>query len=133
MVNHSATEPLTSAPIPSADISTIAFDADDTLWHNENFFQETEERFAELLQDHSDSETLHHQLVKTEKKNLKYYGYGAKGFTLSMLETALEISDGQVSTQVLAEILAAGRKMLAEPVELLPGVRETLQSLAHNF
>jgi putative hydrolase of the HAD superfamily len=115
------------------NISTIAFDADDTLWHNETIFRLTEEKFAALLSCEMDSEPLMEQLLATERKNLRFYGYGIKGFTLSMIETALEITDQKLSPSVIAEILAAGREMMTHPVETLPGVRETLEGLSHRY
>lgn len=115
------------------NVTTIAFDADDTLWHNETIFRLTEERFAALLQAEMDSEPLMERLLATERKNLKFYGYGIKGFTLSMIETALEITGEKLSPSIISEILAAGREMLTHPVDTLPGVRETLESLSRSF
>jgi putative hydrolase of the HAD superfamily len=108
----------------------VGLDADDTLWHNESIFRMTYDRFNELLQPFADAETLEARLAETERRNLGVFGYGAKGFTLSMLETALEVSERRVSAEVLAEILAAGREILTHPVEPLPGVREALETLA---
>ncbi len=119
--------------IPATDITTIAFDADDTLWHNETIFRLTEERFAELLSLELESEVLMERLLETERKNLKFYGYGIKGFTLSMIETALEVTEGRVSARTIGDILAAGREMLTHPVETLPGVRETVKALGEHF
>ena len=115
------------------ELTTIAFDADDTLWHNESIFRLTEERFAALLGEVMDSEPLMERLLATERRNLKFYGYGIKGFTLSMIETALEITEGKMSGKVLSEILAAGREMLTHPVETLAGVREVLESLSAHY
>ncbi|WP_380875126.1 haloacid dehalogenase [Sphingomonas sp. DBB INV C78] len=111
-------------------ISLVGLDADDTLWHNETIFRLTHERFNALLADFADAGTVETRLTEIERRNLAVYGYGAKGFTLSMLETALEISDRQASTAVIAEILAAGREMMAHPIDPLPGVREALEVLA---
>ena len=115
------------------NVTTIAFDADDTLWHNESFFRLTEDRFAELLKDEMPAEALGETLMDTERRNLKFYGYGIKGFTLSMIETALQVTEGRVSSKVISEILAAGREMLTHPVEILPEVRETLEALAPRY
>lgn len=115
------------------DLTTIAFDADDTLWHNESFFRLTEERFAELLQDDMPADTLAETLMETERKNLRFYGYGIKGFTLSMIETAIEVTHGQVSGKVISAILSAGREMLNHPVDILPEVTETLTALAPHY
>ena len=111
-------------------LTTIAFDADDTLWHNETHFHLTQARFAELLSDAAQPEHLAERLEATERRNLAHYGYGVKGFTLSMIETALEVTEGRVSPAVLSELLAAGREMLTHPVELLPHAREAVESLA---
>ena len=109
---------------------TIGFDADDTLWHNERFFRLTQERFADLLAEHAGRDHLAERLLAAERRNLGHYGYGIKGFMLSMIETALEVSDNRVPGPVIAEILAAGREMLSHPIELLPGAREAVEALA---
>ncbi|QDZ02998.1 HAD family hydrolase [Nitratireductor mangrovi] len=111
-------------------LTTIGFDADDTLWQNEQFFRLTEKRFAELLGDHAEPGHLSERLLEAEKRNLGVYGFGIKGFTLSMIETALEVTGGRVPGEVVSQILAAGREMLAHPVETLPHVQETLERLA---
>ena len=117
----------------TGSISTIGFDADDTLWQNEQFFKLTEARFAELLADYAPAEDLASRLLAFEKRNLQAYGYGIKGFTLSMIETAIEITGGRVPAPVIGAILAAGREMLSHPVETLPHVRETLTALAGSY
>ena len=94
-------------------ITTVGLDADDTLWHNETFFRLTHDRFADLLAEHGDRETIEARLAEVEGRNLRLYGYGIKGFTLSMLETAMELCDGAAPPEVVREILAAGREMLA--------------------
>jgi putative hydrolase of the HAD superfamily len=111
-------------------VRIVGLDADDTLWHNESIFRLTHQRFNELLEPFADAETLEAQLAETERRNLGVFGYGAKGFTLSMLETALEVSERRVSADVIGEILAAGREILTHPVEPLPGVLEALEQLA---
>ena len=110
-------------------ITTIGFDADDTLWHNETFFRLTHQRFAQLLSD-SDPDHLSERLEAAERRNLGHYGFGIKGFMLSMIETAIEVTEGRVEASVIAEILAAGREMLRHPVDLLPQARETVTALA---
>ena len=117
----------------SRALTTIGFDADDTLWQNEQFFRLTEKRFAELLADHAAPDHLLERLLEAEKKNLATYGFGIKGFTLSMIETALEVTESRVPASVIGEIVAAGREMLAHPVETLPGVRETLERLSGDY
>lgn len=113
--------------------TTIGFDADDTLWHNERFFKLTQDRFAELLADYSPWESLEERLLAAERRNVRHYGYGIKGFTLSMIETAIEVTDGALPASVIGEILEAGRDMLSHPIEPLPHVEETLAALAGDF
>ncbi|SNB75536.1 putative hydrolase of the HAD superfamily [Arboricoccus pini] len=113
-------------------LALIGLDADDTLWHNETYFRLTHQRFADLLAPFADPDDIEARLLAVEERNLRIYGYGAKGFTLSMLETALEISHGQVSSAILAEVLEAGRAMLSQPVEPLPGVGQALSRLAER-
>ena len=118
---------------PSRAITTIGFDADDTLWQNEQFFRMTEARFAELLADFAEADHLTERLIEAEKRNLARYGFGIKGFTLSMIETAIEVTEGRVPARVIGEILEAGREMLVHPVETLPHVTETLERLAPDY
>ncbi len=114
-------------------VTLLAFDADDTLWHNETVFKLTQERFADLLSDYSDPARLGQRLLAAERRNLAYYGYGIKGFTLSMIETAIEITEGKAPASLIAEILAYARAMVEHPVETLPEVRETLEELQSRF
>lgn len=114
-------------------VTVLGFDADDTLWQNECFFRETEGRFLDLLSDFGDRPTLASQLFAVEKRNIPIYGFGIKGFTLSMMETALEVSAGQLAPSIVAGVLAMGREMLRHPVELLPEVRETLEALSGHY
>lgn len=114
-------------------LTTIGFDADDTLWHNERFFQLTQARFQALLADHAGPDHLAERLLAAERRNLGAYGFGVKGFTLSMIETAIEVSGGRVPATVIAELLAAGRDMLAHPIELLPHARAAVEAVAGRF
>jgi len=114
-------------------ITTIGFDADDTLWQNEQFFRQTEKHFATLLAEHAEGHDIEARLLEAERRNLAHYGFGIKGFTLSMIETALELSGGRVPPSVIREILDVGREMLSHPVETLPHVRETLERLAGAY
>lgn len=114
-------------------ITTVGLDADDTLWHNETLFRLTQARFYDLLSDVADQVTLETKLAETEKRNLRLYGYGVKGFTLSMIETAMELTGGEAPPRVVREILAAGRSMLTEPVEPLPGVEDALAALSERY
>jgi putative hydrolase of the HAD superfamily len=115
------------------NISTIGIDADDTLWQSEHFFKLTQTHFAELLADYAEPSDLGRKLLAAEKKNLQIYGFGIKGFVLSMIETAIEITDGEVPTPIIQRILAAGHEMLAHPVLPLPNVRETLENLSQHY
>lgn len=108
---------------------TIGFDADDTLWHNERFFRITQDRFAALLADYAPPERLAERLLAAERRNLGHYGFGIKGFVLSMIETAIEVTESRVPAQVIAELLAAGQEMLRHPVELLPHARAAVEAL----
>lgn len=108
----------------------IGLDADDTLWHNETLFRLTHERFDALLAPWADAATIEAMLAAVERRNLGTYGYGAKGFTLSMIETALELSEARLPASVLAEILTAGRDLMRHPMEPLPGVADALERLA---
>lgn len=114
-------------------LTTIGFDADDTLWQNETFFRMTEERFRDLVSGHAEGEDLSARLLEAEKRNLAAYGFGIKGFTLSMIETAIEVTGGRVPASVIGEILEAGRDMLSHPVETLPHAKETLEKLAGDY
>lgn len=114
-------------------ITTIAFDADDTLWQNEQFFRLTEQRFADLLRDYTDAPDLTERLIEAVKRNLSFYGFGMKGFALSMVETALEVTDHRVPGRVIAEILAAGRELLTYPIETLPYVDQALNRLQDQY
>jgi len=114
-------------------LTTIGFDADDTLWQNEAYFRLTQEHFADLLRDHADPDHLQDRLLAAERRNIGAYGFGVKGFTLSMIETAIEITEGRVPASVISELLGAGRAMLDHPVELLPHAYETVAALAPDF
>lgn len=114
-------------------LTAIGFDADDTLWQNEIFYRMTQERFAGLLAGHADSEALASRLLEAERRNLDVYGFGIKGFTLSMIETAIEVTEGRVPATIIEKILKAGRDMLGHPVETLPHARETLEALAGRY
>ena len=115
------------------NLSTIGLDADDTLWQSEHFFKLTEARFVELLGDYSEGADLSARLLQAEKRNLQFYGFGIKGFVLSMIETAIDVTNSQVPAPIIHEIIAAGREMLAHPVLPLPHVRETLESLSGTY
>lgn len=114
-------------------IKVIAFDADDTLWVNEPYFREAEEKFCSLLEDFMPSHSILKELYHTEISNLKLYGYGIKGFMLSMIETALRVSDQKMPISLVEKVIRIGQEMLEKPVDLLPGVEEVLQKLNGDF
>lgn len=116
-----------------SNIKVIGFDADDTLWVNETYFRDTEEQFAGLLENYETKNKIDQELFKMEIKNLELYGYGVKGFVLSMIESALELSNNRVSPQTIGEILQLGKNMLLHPVELLKDVKEVLQRLQGKY
>lgn len=115
------------------DLKVIAFDADDTLWVNEPYFRQTEERFYELLGGFATQHELERELLKTEIGNLPLYGYGIKGFILSMIETAMQVSNNAIGSDIVAKIIDLGKEMLNQPLELLDGVEEVLQTLHGQY
>ena len=120
------------ASLPSS-IKILGLDADDTLWQNEEFFRLTQDRFADMLSAYMPPEPLHEELLTAERRNLGRYGYGIKGFVLSMVETAIDVSKAQVPAHVIHDILVMGRDMLNHPIHLLPGVAECLPQLAEDY
>lgn len=114
-------------------IEVIAFDADDTLWVNETYFREAEEEFGKLLAPYETPNQVQQELYRTEIHNLSIYGYGVKGFMLSMVEAGLKLSNGQLSARDMSRILDIGKEMLNKPVELLPGVRTVLEELHKTY
>lgn len=114
-------------------ITTVGFDADDTLWHNERFFQLTQARFCALLEGHAEADHLARHLLEAERRNLGRYGYGIKGFVLSMIETAVEVTKAQVPAAVIRDILDAGKEMLAHPIDLLAHAREAVEALSGQY
>ncbi|ASK32651.1 HAD family hydrolase [Chryseobacterium sp. T16E-39] len=114
-------------------ITTIAFDADDTLWANEPYFQETEKEFCALLEDYLPHHSVSQELFKTEMQNLHLYGYGVKGFILCMIETITRVSNGTASLQLINKAIELGHDLLQQPIELLEGVPETLEALTGKY
>jgi putative hydrolase of the HAD superfamily len=114
-------------------IKVIGFDADDTLWVNETYFRDTENKFADLLEKYETKNKIDQELFKTEIKNLDLYGYGIKGFILSMIECALDLSNNEVSSKTIGAMLDLGKEMIAQPVELLNGVEEVLKNLKDRY
>jgi putative hydrolase of the HAD superfamily len=111
------------------NIKVIAFDADDTLWVNEPYFKEIEEKFCDLLEDYLPRHTLVKELFKTEIDNLSLYGYGVKGFMLSMVETALRVTNNTMNIEVIEKVLDLGKELLQKQIELLDGVENVLKTL----
>lgn len=114
-------------------IDTIAFDADDTLWVNQTYFDEAEYRFRELLEKHLPYEKISEELLKIEVNNMSIYGFGVKAFTLSMVEAALKISDYNIDPKVIQQIVELGKGILLKPVEILDGVDEVLRMLSGRY
>lgn len=115
------------------NIKVIGFDADDTLWVNETYFRDAEVEFAKLLSSYETMNKIDQELFKMEMKNLPLYGYGVKGFMLSMVEMAIELSNGNVSNQTIEAILNIGKDMINKPVELLDGITEVLETLSSKY
>lgn len=112
------------------NIKVVGFDADDTLWENQLYFDEIENRYCNLLTDYFPIEKVSEELLKVEKKNMKIYGFGVKSFTLSMIETALALSNNQISNKIINTILDLGKELLNKPVEILNDVEYVLKALS---
>ena len=111
----------------------IAFDADDTLFVNEPYFQEVEQKFCSLLENYLSHHTLSQELFRVEIKNLPLYGYGIKGYILSMIEAAIAISNRTIPIEIISKIIDYGKELLEKPIEILDGVEETLKQLSKNY
>lgn len=116
-----------------ATITTVGFDADDTLWHNESIFENTHKRYCELLSHYHDPATIEEKLFATEMGNLELLGYGVKAHAISCIETAIQLSDGRVSAEEINAIIGLAKNMLSHPVELLAGAAETIPVLARDL
>ena len=116
-----------------SNIKVIGFDADDTLWVNETYFRDAEEEVGHLLSHYETPNKIDQELFKMEMKNLSTYGYGVKGFVLSMIELAIELSNGRVSNEIITKILDIGKTMINKPIELLDGVEDVLKSLSKDY
>lgn len=114
-------------------IKVIAFDADDTMWDNEAFFQEAEKKFCALLKDYLPQHSVARELLQTEIQNIQLYGYGIKGFTLSMVETAIRITDGAIKSPDIMKIIGFGQEILTKPVLLIEGVEDVLKALRGRY
>lgn len=115
------------------NIKVVAFDADDTLWVNEPYFQEAEHQFCALLEDYLPHHTVGQELFKIEMQNLPLYGYGAKGFMLCMVETIIGVSDGTANLKLVQKALDLGKELLQKPIQLLDGVEEVLTALQGRY
>ena len=111
----------------------IAFDADDTLWHNEPYFDEAQERFCVLFQDYASHQEILGLILNHQVNNLPLYGFGIKAFTLSMIETALELTNHEISGKGIEQILAIGKNLLQKPIELLPNIISVLERLKGKY
>ena len=111
---------------------TVAFDADDTLWHNEDLYQDVQREYEELLSSWADAATVGDRLHEVQMQNLPRFGYGVKSFNLSMIEAAVQISGGEVDADHIMTILGYGKRLLDRPVELIDGVEEVLDALGHH-
>ena len=115
------------------EIQVIAFDADDTLWVNEPFFQETEKKFCDMLEDFLPHHSISRDLFTIEIQNLPHYGYGVKGFILSMIEAAITITEKRIGVEAIEKILALGKELLDKDIELLDGVEDVLAALQGKY
>jgi putative hydrolase of the HAD superfamily len=115
------------------NLKVIAFDADDTLFINETYFAETEQKFCALMEDYLSQQGISQQLFKVEIDNLKIYGYGIKGYILSMIEAAMRISNNTIPIEIIEKIVQYGKELLEKPIVLLPGVEETLAALHGKY
>lgn len=114
-------------------LDMVAFDADDTLWHNEPHFLHTHEKFTQLLAKYHEPDWIERRLIETEIRNLKHFGYGIKGFTLSMIETAIELTEGRITGEEIQQVLNFGKAMLKAPLELLDGVIEAVEAVGKRY
>jgi putative hydrolase of the HAD superfamily len=114
-------------------IETVAFDADDTLWHNEHLFQDTQKKLEAIVQRYRPGEDIHEALFAVEMRNLELFGYGIKGFTLSMVEAAIQLTGERITAAEVHEIVQLGKHMMTAPVDLLEGVEETLAAVCGRF
>lgn len=114
-------------------VTTIGLDADDTLWQNERYYRAAEAEFAELLADYADRVDLENLLNAHHRQNIQLYGVGAKSFTLTLIETAIEVSGGAAPANLLRQIVKIGQEILTHPIELLPHAREVVEELSAQY
>jgi len=113
------------------NIEAIGFDADDTLWENETLFYDAQKEINQILKNYNDD--FNQELLKIEKQNLEHYGYGVKGFILSLIETSIKLSNKKIDNEIVGQILNLGKKMLSEPVKVLPHVKSSLEFLSKKY
>ncbi|MFC5526846.1 HAD family hydrolase [Rhodanobacter ginsengisoli] len=113
-------------------LQLIGFDGDDTLWHSEGYYQHASTEFAAIVGSYVDLGDVHDSMLATERRNLKLFGYGAKGMTLSMVETAIEVTDGRIRATDIHRLVELGKSLLQHPVELLPGIRAAVEAVAEH-
>jgi putative hydrolase of the HAD superfamily len=111
----------------------LAFDADDTLWHSEKLYAEIQERFTKMLSNYHDSAWINDKLYETESSNMKHFGYGVKAFSLSLIETAIELTEGRISSKEIKEIVGWSKEMLTSEIELLPNVNQIISQLSAQY
>ncbi|HEY8585588.1 MAG TPA: HAD family hydrolase [Rhodanobacter sp.] len=116
-------------------LQLIGFDGDDTLWHSEGYYRAANDAFAEIMAGYVDlgDQRVHDRMLATEQRNLGLFGYGAKGMALSMVETAIAVSDGRISASDIHRLVELGKGVLQHPVELLPGVRAAVEAVAAQY
>lgn len=116
-------------------LQLIGFDGDDTLWHSEGYYQEANETFAAIVGHYVDlgDATVRERMLATERRNLQWFGYGVKGMTLSMVETAIAVTGERISAADIHRLVEIGKSVLQHPVELLPGMREAVAEVASQF
>jgi putative hydrolase of the HAD superfamily len=114
-------------------IKIVAFDADDTLWHNEPIFISTRLTYVDMLSQYHEESSIESRLYETEMKNLRHFGYGVKSFTLSMIETAIELTEGRIEAKNVSEIIKMGKEMVMHPTELLPDVEKTIVAMSQDY
>ena len=116
-------------------LKLIGFDGDDTLWHSEGYYRQANQAFAAIIGRYADldDQYVHDTMLATERRNLQLFGYGAKGMALSMVETAISISDGRISAADIHRLVELGKSVLQHPVELLPGIREAVEAVAAQY
>lgn len=119
-------------PHPSAGIGMVGFDADDTLWRSQDFFEDAQARFEAILGNYLDLEDMSARLYEVESRNIAVFGYGVKGMTLSMIEAAVQLTEGRISSHDIHRMVEIGKELLRHPVELLPGICEAVEAIAEH-